>query len=281
MSDFSEFTEVAGNPAAQDAIARLLAETNESGEQVGEAPKITPPDVGFVRLQSPLTVGDQQVTEIEVMELTGESEERLAKASTSDDQMRFYNTLLEEGVPEKIGGKPSSEILPKMIVGDREALLLAIREATFGPTMEIPVFCSSCREAFLAEVNVSDVPTRDLTSDIVFEVPLRKGGKARVRLPNGADQTAYLQVEDMTLAERNSIILSRCVQTITSNGDEVLVAAFPSLVRNLGVVDRQSILSEIDKRQPGPRYNEVVVKHDECENEVEVPIGMMSLFPGL
>jgi hypothetical protein len=269
------------NPALTAAIDKIMAE--DSVPPTSPQPVIGDPADGFVRLPGGVVVGENPVEEIEVYELTGDAEERLAKAKSSSDPMKFYNALLEEGVPEKIGGKDADEVLPEMLVGDREAVVLGIRKATFGSRVDLgKVFCHECGVPFEAHIDLEDIPERALKSDRVFDVTLRRGGKAKVRLPVGADQNAYLKDPDLTDSERNSILLMRCVLTLPANGEDQPVAGFPSLVMDLGIQDRRKILTEIDKRQPGPRYDELTIEHDECGTKIDIPpLGMVSLFPGL
>jgi hypothetical protein len=277
--DLTEFTDVASSPQAQAAMERLLADADKP--EATPRPQIETPRDGFVTIPGGIKVGEETITEVEVQELTGEAEERLAKARTSNDPMRFYNTLLEEGIAS-VGGKSPEEVIGQMLVGDRETILLGIREATYGPEIELgTAFCEECREEFDATIEVKDIPIRPLESETTFTVPLRKGGKAKVRLPEGADQTAYLKDPSLTDSERNSVLLSRCVITLPQNGEEMPVSGFPSLVLSLGVVDRRNILAEIDKRQPGPRYDGLEIEH-ECGSKVAVFVmGLVSLFPGL
>lgn len=260
------------SPSTQATIDQVLAEAN--GEDVGPKPVIADPPSDTATLPSGVKAT--------VCELTGEHEERLSKAHNSDDPTRWYNILLECGT-ETLNGEPADrDALNNLLVGDREALLLAIRAATYGSEVEIRGYCPECREAFEGTVDITkQIPVREYDGESRFAVNLRKGGVARVRLPIGSDQTAYMQDPDLTDSERNSVLLSRVVSTLTSNGQELPVAGFPSLVRDLGVADRKRILDEIDKRMPGPRYDEVEIEH-ECGNKLRVPpIGVVALFPGL
>lgn len=278
-ADLTEFTNVADSPQARAAMDAILRDADNPERQ--PRPQISDPGPTFVTLPGGIKVGDETITEVEVRELTGTSEERLAKTRASNDPMRFYNTLLEEGTVS-VGGKDPAPYLSEMLVGDREALVLGIREATYGSTIELPpAFCDECREEFEAEIEVSDIPIRPLTSDTTFTVKLRDGGRATVRLPNGADQTAYLKDTTLNDSERNSILLSRCVITLPQGGEDFPVAGFPSLVMQLGIADRRSIISEINSRQPGPRYDGLEIEH-ECGKMIPAQfMGLVSLFPGL
>jgi hypothetical protein len=276
MSDDNEgFVSPFDNPTAMAAMEQILADDPANEPK----PEIDAPADGYVQLAYGVTVDEKLVTEVEVRELTGEDEERLAKAKTSSDPTKFYNTILESGTVS-VGGKDPEDVLPNMLVGDREALFLGIRKATYGPDVEMgDIYCAECDEEFEGSVSVDDVPVRPLKGETTFGVPLRKGGKATVRLPVGADQIAAVQ-GDMTESERNSTLLKRCVITLPQGGEDMPVAGFPSLVLNLGIADRKRILDEIHKRQPGPRYDEVVIEH-ECGNRIPVLLGMGALFPGL
>lgn len=280
-TDFSEFTDALAAPeVANSVIEAALADDEEAPS---ESPSIPTIPNGLFTLPVGIVVEDKVYRDIEVRELTGEHEERLSKYRRSNDPAKWYSALLSCGLV-KVGPHDAEQLLDQMIVGDRDFALLAIREATYGDEVEITdAFCPACGETFETTVTVSSIPITRLSSpaDAQFSVPLRKGGKATVRLPNGADQMAYLEDPDLTDAERNSILLSRVVLSMTVDGNEMSLAGFPSLVRSLGVADRKAILAAIDERMPGPRYDEVTAEHEDCGNSVPVPLGLVSMFPGL
>ena len=53
---------------------------------------------------------------------------------------------------------------------------------------------------------------------------------------------------------------------------------FRSQVQNLPVVDRREIVDEINRRAPGPQFDDVLVNCPNCESEVRVPINLGALF---
>lgn len=278
MTDSVEVIDPADNPALANAqIAAVLADAPE------EVPSIDPPAEVFLTLPGGYVRDDGSVVrDIEVQELSGTHEERIVRARLSGDQSRFLQTLLECGVVSIGGKEATSKALEDLLVGDREYAALAIRNATYGPEIDYGhSTCPECREEVDIVVRLSEIPVRALKQR-EFEVKLRKGGKADVRLPNGADQSLYLADEEMNDAERNSLLLSRCVRRLTEkNGTEHLTAGFPSLVRDsLGIVDRKAIIDAINENQPGPLYDEVEYEH-ECGFKMHLPVGLMHLFPGL
>jgi hypothetical protein len=97
----------------------------------------------------------------------------------------------------------------------------------------------------------------------------------------GRDEAAMFEQQNLTGAERESVMLSRCILKITeANGQETIVAGFSqSIVMNLSIPDRKAIVRELNKRQPGPRYNEITFVHDDCQKEVPLVIGLGTLFP--
>jgi hypothetical protein len=250
--------------------------------------EIADPPGGHVRLPGGLVLGvslDDAVYDVEVRELTGEHEEIISRARRIPSPARFVSALLECGVVS-IGGEPAKKSdIKRLLIGDRDTLLLEIRRATYGDELEFErVVCPGCAEMLDITITLDEVPIQKLpeSKDRQFTVKLRKGGEAVVRLPNGEDQEAILEDIELTDAERNSILLRRCVlQIIDSEGKTHQVAPRPSLVNNLGLVDRRKILNEITKRQPGPRYDEVSFTHEACGKEVPLPLGLGDLFPYL
>jgi hypothetical protein len=284
MSDeTAQYVDPMENPAA--AAAANAAAAAIMADEPGEKPVIPLPRDGFVRLPGGLKLDSGAIVhDVEVRELTGAHEERLAKAKESGDMSRYMQTFLECGVA-KVGDQDASPaLLRQLLLGDRDYLLLQIRVATYGDEIEYGEWvCPHCKEQSELTLEVADIPIGKMTEeDRQFDVLLRKGGHATVRLPNGDDEAEILADPALTNSERNSILLSRCVLALQNkDGERVVVSAFPSLVRDgLGIVDRNRILDEIAKRQPGPRYDKVEYVHT-CGNIVHVPMGLMLLFPGL
>lgn len=266
------------NPDAANAqIAALLSDESTSRDEAEPKPMLEPPPDSLFKLPG---LGYT----VEVRELNGADEEALAKSQASF--ARWVSTLLELAV-EKINNEPADpEALGRLLVGDRDYLLLAIRKVTWGPEIELSgIECSGCRELFDVNVHTDDIPVKKLRdpSEATFTVELRNGRKATVRLPNGNDQAVYLDKDDASNAQRNTLLLQRCVETIIeANGMEMPVEGFPSLVREgLALPDRTKLIREVDQRMPGARYNEVPVTHPDCGKTTVIGIGPVALFPDL
>lgn len=276
-------------PTREEALASP-GKTNADTAAVigGSAPVIEEAPDDLVRLPGGIVKAGKTYRDAIVRELDGEDEEALSKALRSGSIFHFMDTLIERGTVA-VGDLPATpDLLKSLLIGDRDELALAIRKATYGEAMDIEQWiCPACgKQSDISFTLTPDVIERtvlgDPAKDAYFDVKLRKGAKARVRLPNGADQAALFEDESWTTAQRNTILLSRCVIEYTNpDGEKFSVPAFPSLVLTMSIPDRAKIIKEITKRQPGPRYNEVRFTHDECQNEVVLALGVRDLFRDL
>lgn len=258
-----------------------------AGAGVNDAPEIEDAPDDLVKLPGGLVRGGKVYRTAIVRELNGSDEEALSRALQSSSVFHFMDTLIERGTVSVGDLRADRDVLKGMLIGDRDELALAIRCATYGDEMTIERWvCPHCeRMSDISFSLVGDVERDTLKNpaeDTVFEVELRKGAKATVRLPNGGDQDALFEDESWTTAQRNTKLLAQCVMTITdAAGQTFNVMAFPSMVMNLSIPDRQKIIRQISERQPGPRYNEVKFVHQECKNEVILALGVRDLFRDL
>lgn len=222
-----------------------------------------------------------------VRELNGLDEEALAKAMKSNNGFHLMDTLLTRGV-ETIGGAPATpEALKGLLLGDRDELLIAIRVATYGDEFVLEGWqCPLCGGQTDLEFSLAHSieriplePGADLEPS--FEIELRRGAKALVRFPTGADQLACADV-NWTPTERNSEMLRRCVKMITrSDGSQIHVQAFPGAIAEMNIPDRRKIVDAINDKQPGPRYTLIEFTHAECQKEVKLALSMLDLFRDL
>lgn len=209
----------------------------------------------------------------EVRELNGRDEEAISKAPSIG---KAIMTLVDRGTV-KLGDLPADEkLLYNLLLGDRDALLLGIYKATFGPTAEIPAYCGGCNDYKTANVDLNlDIESRvlpDPANQTVFTVEGKKG-EIVVKLPTGKVQKELLENADKSAAELSTIILEKCI--ISINGAPVVSKG---QVQNLSIVDRRKVLEEIDDRAPGPKLQDLTVDCPDCGGKVGVPISFGTLF---
>lgn len=282
--------EALADPARANAdINAILAGTND-------APEVPQPPDDLVTLPGGLVRGGKVYKTAVVRELDGSDEEALARALRTwvtpgqplhpRALLHFIDTLVSRGTVSVGDLQAGPDVLKSMLIGDRDELALAVRCATYGNDMVIEQWtCPYCQKmtdiSFSLKDDVERTVLKDPASETVFDIPLKKSAKARVRLPNGEDQDALYADESWTTAQRNTILISRCVLSYTDPaGQEFNMAAFPSMSLKLSIPDRQEIIRQVSERQPRPKYNEIKFEH-ECGNEVVLALGIRDLFRDL
>jgi hypothetical protein len=213
------------------------------------------------------------VTKAEVKELTGADEEAISKAGST---AKSLNVLLQRGLV-KLGDKEvSKEDLDALLSGDRDAILLGIRKATFGKTLTVNIRCASCSQEQTSDIDLDeDVPVKRLSdpvSDRVWEVQTKQG-VVHLSLPNGITQKKLMDNLDKTSAEINTMLLAGCVVSV--NGSPSIGA---STALSLGLSDRNNIIDEIIDRNPGPRLGEVKKVCKACGEYIFIPLSLLDLF---
>jgi len=267
------------NAASSDlnALTKKVLHSLNPVPVIGELPDT------FIKLPAGLLLDNRVVREAEIQELTGEHEEKLAKARTSNNPAKYVSTLLQCGTVAIGDTEISTDILDSLLQGDLDMLMLGIRRATFGDEFELfGVACESCGESNDLTLNLKDIPVQELADPEVrdFLVDIRKGRKARVQFPTGAVQNDIFKSQ-LTIPEMNSLTLAFCVLSfIEPDGTERLSKGL-SDVKKLGLADRKTLQDYIYNNQPGPRYDKVVAQCSSCEGEVLVPLNVGILFQEL
>lgn len=262
------------NAAANPDLVNNIVQKALQEEPPSYEPQINAPSDTTVELPGGyLTSTGEVIRTAEVRELTGRDEEAISKSPSIG---RAILTVLQRGTVKVGDEKADEKILDNLLAGDRDAILLGILKATFGPTVETAVYCSGCQDAKTVEINMdTDIKTKvlaDPVSERVFRVEGRKG-EILVRLPNGQLQKELILNSDKTAAELNTLVLEQTVLKI--NDIDVLSK---SQVQNLGIADRRKVTEEINKRAPGPQFDDMTIKCPDCESEVTVPVNLGTLF---
>lgn len=259
--------------AAEDAAKAndLLAQATAEPRTVEPAKITTPTDV-LVDLPGGIVVDGEVIKTALVRELNGRDEEAIIRA---DSTPRMFSVIINRATVS-VGDKPAKEdLLDRMLVGDRDALLLGIYRATFGDTAELGGWCDGCREFKAVEVNVvTDISTKVLPdgSETTFVVQ-GKSKEFLITLPTGMTQKKLLANPEANAAESMTTLLEQTVLQI--DGKPVFSRA---QIQALGVLDRRAIGDAITSRNPGPQFDDINVTCPDCESEVQVPISLGALF---
>jgi hypothetical protein len=257
-----------------NSLTKKVLQSLNPAPVIGEIPDT------YVKLPAGIILDGKLVQDAEVRELTGEHEEKLAKARTSNNPAKYVNTLLLCGAVA-IGNRPvTSGLLDSLLQGDLDMLMLGIRKATFGDTFEVfEVECPHCQELNDLELDLNSIPVKELPDPETreFLIDLRKGRKAKVQFPTGAVQNEIFK-NNLTIPEMNSLTLAECIISfIEADGTEQMSNGLTD-VKALGLADRNKLRDYIYDNQPGPRYDEVTAQCSVCEGEVPVPLNVGILF---
>lgn len=266
---------------ASEIATKLLAEVSNPQKAKKEPPPPPPQSDTVVELPGGLLHPTEGlIRRVEVRELTGADEEKLSRPSSTKNMHTYISAILECGVVRIGSLEPDHTLLESLLLGDREFLVLAIRRATYGDELDLEIVCPRCdaRQNIVYDLG-KEVPIRKLEDPmkLVYEIPLWKGGVAEVVLPTGSAQGALFGSSEQkrSAGELNSILLSRCVQSI--DGEPAVGLAS---VQRLGIRDRRTILKFLDEIQPGPQFEDVTYVCASCAHEMPMVVNVYELFRG-
>jgi len=258
-----------GLPDMDQAIAAFQA----AGGVQAEIETQQPPSNEVALPAGFITKSGELFKTAEIRELNGSDEEAMAKAgsATKSLQVAFQRGLVSIG-----DVKPTLTELDAMLTGDRDAVLLGIRIATFGETVTYPVVCVSCATEQNITIDlVHDVEVDELEDpvrDRVFSVNA-KAGEIVVALPNGVTQKKLVDSDEKTTAEMFTDILAGCIVSVDGS---------PSMGRstalNLSMADRTLLVTELSDRTPGPRLGEVSKTCEACDSKINLSLSLVDLF---
>lgn len=270
---------LSGSPDLANKFAKEAMDlaTQEAVVQVNK-PVVTAPPAGTVSMCAGYydSFSEELIMEAEVRELTGADEEAVAKVGNTAKSLML---LLNRAVVSIGDKRATTEMLDSLLAGDREQLLLEIRKATFGNTVELVGPCDSCgadNQTYVIDLT-KDVSVKSLDNPIndrVFVLDC-KVGPVKVTLPTGKTQKKLVQYIDKTGAELDTLLLKDCVEEINN-----LPVYDQKQILNLSVADRRKILNEIAERNPGPELSEIKKPCPTCGQEVPLPLSLAELFRG-
>lgn len=222
--------------------------------------------------------------EAELVPLSGHEEELLATsgdrsaAAVTDILCRAVRRLgtIEPLVPEVARG---------LLVADRQALLLALRRATFGDRVEATLSCPWPRCGARVDVDFSlDAIPIEASDDkgpvyeLVLPEPLagEEGetyGEVRFRLPTGEDQELLAPLVEVNEARAATALLERCLVAV---GPRTPPAGFAS---TLPADVRQAIEERMEEVAPRLVLT-MAPTCPECGRSFEMPFDLQDFFFG-
>jgi T4 bacteriophage base plate protein len=164
--------------------------------------------------------------------LSGREEEWLARHRSSPGAVRV-SWLLNSCLLVLGDRLANRDLVRRLLVADRDYLVLQLRRLTFGDQVQAVVPCQKCSQKMDIDFQLNDVPVEcrpQRVSSYTIELSDRI---IRFRLPTGGDQEAVLEANSDDMADE---LMNRCV---LDNGGELLSAE-----------EKETVVAEMEQRAP-------------------------------
>lgn len=179
----------------------------------------------------------------------------------------------------------------EMLIGDRTALMTAIRITGYGQQYDVEVTCNECEKKFQNSFDLAQLPIARLEIDPVkegtnlfeFLLPYTKKvvrfrfltGKDEEEITATTEKQKKLNIGTDTMVTTN---LLHSIESIDGNTDRNAIARF---VRAMPARDSLALRNYVRDNEPGIRMRQEVTC-PECNNseEVSMPMGVSFLWPG-
>ena len=224
--------------------------------------------------------------EVELAPLSGRDEELIA-AHQPIANPALLTVLLSRCVRRLGPVRPVSEDLARrLLVMDRQFLLLKLRQMTFGDHVQATVQCpwEACRKKVDIDFSLHDIPvreseekgplyTRELSPEAAFSN--ERGEEYRevvFRLPNGEDQEAISNMVEENEAKALALLLARCIRRLGPLHDPG-----PEVIHRLSPLARSEIERHLEVA--APHVDLILAAHcPECDREFTVPFDLQGFF---
>lgn len=162
----------------------------------------------------------------------------------------------------------SAEELGHLSVGERNALLLDLRERLFGPEVIGEASCSVCGEPLECRFTCQDIRARHIPHQDSPQTVLLSDYEVQFRLPSVGDLSMAESMHEPSAAR--NFLLERCVMHARRDGESVGLTSMPSEA----VTALMDQMSECD-----PLANmDVLVACPRCEHRQSVPFDIVSFL---
>jgi hypothetical protein len=158
--------------------------------------------------------------------------------------------------------------IARLSIGQRNSLLMRLREWTFGPHLHSVATCANCRERLELDCSVADLQAAPEVEP-EEELALRADGfEVRFRLPDSLDLMAILGGSNVAMARQT--LLQRCLVSAQHDGDETTLEELP-----------EHIVAMIAERmeQADPQANmQLSLLCPACRQESQVTFDIVTYF---
>lgn len=178
----------------------------------------------------------------------------------------------------------------KMISGDRNAVMVALRITGYGAEYSAEVDCPACGTKSKQAFDLAQLPIKSLEVEPVemgqnlfeFTLPLTKK-VVKFRFLTGADEEEILQIQERKKKAggmSDNLVTTRLQFAIVSIDGKTDKSVISSFIRNMPAKDSLALRQFIDRNEPGVEMKSYM----DCPNcnetsEVKMPLGASFFWP--
>jgi uncharacterized protein (UPF0212 family) len=172
-------------------------------------------------------------------------------------------TLLSATCPEL-----SSEQLVNLSIGQRDGLLLALREQMFGPQLVSLAVCPHCGDRLELTFAVSDIRIPPPAEPIAVLSLKTEEYQVQFRLPTSLDLSIVGDQQD--LARMRQQLLDRCLLSAQHNGGDIAPQELPAAIV-------EAVLQEMEQADPQANV-QLSLSCPACDHQWQAIFDVMSFF---
>jgi len=210
---------------------RVVGMTNRDTEMMKS-------DSGMTKFRHPHEDGEANSHPIIPRPLTAHEMLQVWERGQGQHPVERALTMLSVACPEM-----TREALASLSIGQRDACLLALREAVFGPQLVSMAHCPQCHERLEQTFAVEDIREPVVTTSSLPLAVETAECVVQFRLPNSQDLAAIAQCVDAGEARRR--LVRRCVVEVTRAGqpysiDQLPESSVEAMAQRMSQADPQS-----------------------------------------
>lgn len=180
--------------------------------------------------------------------------------------------------------------VPDMLVGDRNAIMIALRVTGYGAEYNVEADCPRCNARSKQEFDLGSLPIKRLELEPVakgqnvfeFKLPVTKKA-VHFKFLTGRDEEEITTIQERTKKQgalADNIVTTRLQYAIVSVDGKTDRSAVNGFIRNMPAKDSMALRKFIEAQEPGidmkstmdcPSCNE--------QSEVRIPLGVSFFWP--
>ena len=213
---------------------------------------------------------------------------KIGYLTASDENILMAGGTLREGVVMTLLRNKIYEpdIRPEELLnGDVEAILIFLRNTSFGPTYEITATDPDTSKEFSTEIYLTELYSTDVDvepdEDGTFQITLPKSGNSvKIRpLTLGDTQEIERMVESYPpgrIAPKQTLRLNKMIVSVDGSTDRELISKF---IESMPIMDSKYIKNYIDKNEPKLDLRRQVITPSGKEISVNILFGVEFFRP--